>query len=264
MRSSRACVLCRALHVTTTRTGDRRDIAPLIRGVRSRPVALARLQVGRPRPRAPPADGRAMRRRAAALLLCAACVLVAARGLYAHGDHANASDGAATDAADLGGRNATGHAVLAGGGVSLKWALNTAEQSVTFYAKASEPSLCVHAHADHASTRKALAARTSPARVACRLTRKRLFARVARSAVGIALGTGMVDSTAYVAWLDGHGAGSVVSYWMSGAPLAPSAARQRQGCLALVAIRRRRFRAADVGARRPARRPRAAHRRGAA
>ena len=91
-----------------------------------------------------------MRRRAAALLLCVACVLVASRGLYAHGDHAAAADGAATDAADLGGRNATGRAVLAGGGVALKWALNAAEQSVTFYAKASEPSLCVHKRAQGA------------------------------------------------------------------------------------------------------------------
>jgi hypothetical protein len=34
--------------------------------------------------------------------------------------------------------------------------------------------------------------------------------------VGIAVGTSMVDATAYVAWLDSHGVGNVSSYWMSG------------------------------------------------
>jgi hypothetical protein len=127
--------------------------------VPSRLVALARLQVGRSRPRVPPADGRAMRRRAAAALLFGACALFAARGLYAHGDHADAPDGAATDAADLGGRNATGRAVLAGGGVALKWALNADDQSVTFYAKASEPSLCVAARAGAGARSPLLVAR---------------------------------------------------------------------------------------------------------
>jgi len=38
------------------------------------------------------------------------------------------------------------------------------------------------------------------------------------SALGIALGTGMVNSTAYVAWINEEdGAGYVVSYYMTGA-----------------------------------------------
>ena len=77
--------------------------------------------------------------RRGALALSAACLLLAARGLFAHGDHA-AHDDTASDVADLAGRNATGRAVLAGDGVAIKWALNSDDDSITFHVSASEPS----------------------------------------------------------------------------------------------------------------------------
>lgn len=83
-----------------------------------------------------------MARRRGALALAAACCLLAARGLLAHGDHGDHAphDDSASDSADLGGRNATGRAVLAGDGVSMSWALNAADASITFHVTASEPS----------------------------------------------------------------------------------------------------------------------------